>query len=131
MASIRSAPSWTISSRSPNRIVSWAELLAAIFVMREGAAKLDRSLAEPAADRVDRMFEASRAVELAVEQGRGIGGAAVEEVICADPDQSEPVGAVNLGGEQAGCDVKKRIGQLCRIRHTAGARPRAKIGGLQ
>ena len=83
--------------------------------MREGAAKLDCFLAEPAADRVDRIFEAPRAVEIAVEQGRGIGDAAVEEVICADPDQSEPRHAVGLGGQQAGRDVKKRVGQLRRV----------------
>ena len=77
------------------------------------------------------MFEASRAVEIAVEQGRGIGGAAVEEVICGDPDQSEPGHAVGLGFQQAGCDVKKRIGQLCWVRHAAGTRPQAKIRGLQ
>jgi hypothetical protein len=99
--------------------------------MREGAAKLDRFLAEPGADPIDRMFETSRGVELALEQGGRIGGAAVEEIICADPDQSEPGDAVDLGGQQAGCDVKKRIGQLRRIRHAAGTRSQAKIGGLQ
>ena len=55
-------------------------------MVREGATKSDRSLTELAADRVDRMFEAFWAVELALEQGRGISGAAVEEIICADPD---------------------------------------------
>ena len=47
----------------------------------------------------------------AVEEGRGIGVAAIEEVICADPDQSEPGRAVDFGFQQARCDVKKRIGQ--------------------
>jgi hypothetical protein len=55
-------------------------------MMREGAAKCDRSLAELAADRVDRMLEASRTVELALEQGGRIGGAAVGEAIRADTD---------------------------------------------
>jgi hypothetical protein len=68
------------------------------------------------------MFEASRAVELAVANRVGDRGRAAEEVICADPDQPEPGDPIDLGGEQAGCDVKNRIGQLRRIRCAAGAR---------
>ena len=72
---------------------------------RQVAAKPHRVFAELAADPVDGVFDPPRVAELAVEQARRVGGAAVEQVIGTDPDQTEPGEAVGLGGEQAGRDV--------------------------
>ena len=87
--------------------------LSGLGALGQGVAtKPNGTLAQPAADLVNRLFKAPWAIDFTIEQAGRIGDATVEKMIGTDPDQPETGNAVGFAGEQGGCGMKQRIGQL-------------------
>jgi hypothetical protein len=79
---------------------------------------------------IDRLLEPPGSVQLTIEQGWRVGGAAVDKRVSANPDQAKSGRAVGFPSEQASGGVIQRVRELGRVGHAARARAYAEIGGL-